>query len=1027
MFLSNAAIRRPVAMSCLIIGLTLLGLNSWREMGLELMPETDLPFVTIQTEYPGASPSEIETDIAKKIEDSAGTIDGLKHISSSCMENVCLTFLEFELGVDVDIAATDVREKLDLVRDELPADAKDPIIQKFDVNAVPIITLGLTGDAPLDELYDYADNDFRDRVSIIKGVADVEIIGGAEREVQVKLDRDALASHGLTSMDVVERIRSSVKLIPVGRIKEGETEYSIKFDADYPEIKRIENLQIAGSEGRRCKIGDVGRVAMSTDEVRQSALVDGESGLAIRIVKKSDANAVKVATEVREEFEQMRAALPGGMELLWITDNATFIRATNASAWLNVFEAVLLTAAILFFFLYNLRALLVVAISMPLTIVIGLFFMRLNGMTLNTSTLIAIGLSVGILVTNSIVVLEGIVRRLEKGKSPRDAAQVGARDTFIAVLASAGTNMVVLFPLVMMGTLIGEFIRPLALTMFIMTAVSLFLSFSLTPMLCSILLRPADEKKEGTLARMEKRWNKGLSSVVSVYRRILQFNERHRWSAALLLLVVVGMFFGALRAGGKAGFTMVNEPDRGELYVKLEFPTRTNLDTTEERVKAVLDRLDDLPELRHSMVMVGKVEGVVGQSSEGVHLAQVLLVFSQRTERSETIDEIIRMARDEADLTPGAISTVSIPSAMGGQSTPVEMQIRGPDLKTLDRLALQIEKEAEKAGIFKDADTTVRKGKPQLRIVPRRPIMADLNIAPVGMGMNLRANVEGLESGTFRKGDRSYDIVVKLADKRGKKQMERLALPGAKGRALALPAITGISETTAPVQITREDKQRASKFLSQLAPDVALGKALERLSRIARNKVGMPPGYSFRFAGQGEMLGEAVAEFGEAALTGIVLVFLLLSALLESFKQSPLVMVTLPLGLIGMLWALALAGASLDIFAMMGAIMLIGIVVNNAILIMDQFNVHIAEGVPPHKAMITAATERFRPIAMITIAAVLGMLPLALAKGIGGEMRNNVGIACVGGILVSGIFTLFVIPVLYDVFTRRKRKSGQGD
>ena len=475
MILSDFAVRRPVAMSCLIIGLTLLGLNAYRKMGLELMPKMDAPFVSVVTIYPGASPEELETDVAKRIEDAVVSIDGLKHVSSTCMENVCQTFMEFQMSVDVDVAATDVREKLDMVRSEFPSDVEDPIIQKFDINATPIVNLALTGEVPLDELYDYGDNTLSDRLTVISGVAEVQLIGGAEREVHVALNRDKLAARGLTSMDVVQAIQNSVRTIPSGRLRDQGAEYSVKFDADYDDVADLADLEIANDAGRRCYLRDIGQVRMATEELRQKATIDGRPCIAIKVVKKADANAVKVANAVRDAMSDLNAELPGGMELVWVDDDGRFIEANNESAWVNVFQGILLTAAILFLFLYNVRTLFVVGISMPLTIIVGLFFMQMVGYTLNTSTLIAIGMSVGILVTNSIVVLEAIDKRLGELGDPKEASRLGAKEAFIAVLASAGTNVVVLFPLSIMSSKMGMFIGPLAMTMFIMTVVSLFI------------------------------------------------------------------------------------------------------------------------------------------------------------------------------------------------------------------------------------------------------------------------------------------------------------------------------------------------------------------------------------------------------------------------------------------------------------------------------------------------------------------------------------------------------------------------
>jgi hydrophobic/amphiphilic exporter-1 (mainly G- bacteria), HAE1 family len=1025
MFLSNASVRRPVAMGCLIIGLTLLGLKSYRSLGLEMMPRVDIPYVTIVTVYPGASPEEIETDVAKRIEDAVVSIDGLKHVNSSCMENVCQTLLEFQLGVDVDIAATDVREKLDLISADLPAAVEDPKIQKFDINAKPVVTMALTGDVPLDELYDFADNTLRDRITVLPGVADAQLVGGSEREVHIQLDRGRLAARGLTSTDVVQAVRNNLGTIPAGRVRQHGVEYSVKFDADADRVSEIGRLEVSNEAGRRCYVRDLGRVEMATAELRQRATVDGRDCVTIKVVKKAEANAVAVVDAVRGAMDKLTQQLPGGMELVWVTDDGRFIEASNSSAWINVFEGVLLTGAILFLFLYNLRALLVVTITMPLTIVIGLFFMDLVGFTLNTSTLIAIGMSVGVLVTNSIVVLEAIVKRLNETNDPKESSRVGASEAFVAVLASAGTNVVVLFPLAMMGSMVGLFIRPLALTMFIMTVVSLFISFTLTPLLCSLLLRPRRPDARGWLVSMERGWNRLFDRLVEGYRRVLQFTEKHRWAAVLTILAVVGMLFQSLTLAGRLGSSMVSESDKGEVYVKVEYPTHYDLSRTVDRLREIERRLEGLRGLRHSLTSVGKVEGVIGQSSEGVYLAQMLLKFCERTERDETIEDLQREIRRRLAGYPEAVLTISVPSMVGGQNTPVELEIAGERLAVLDRLALKAQALSREIPGVKDPDTTVRPGKPELRVLPDRAILADMRYSAMALGTSLRGNLEGLDAGIFKREARNYDVVVKFAEEPGKDQVRRFLMPGAPGRPIVLETLAGIEEGSAPVQITRKDKRRVSKLLASLGPELPLGSAVQKIGDAIHAEGGLPPGYNITFAGMYEMMGEGQAGLADAGLVSIVLVFLTLAAILESFKQPLLIFVTLPLALIGMIWALAWTGESLGIFAIMGGVMMIGIVVNNAILIMDQFNVHVLEGAPRHGAMIRAACERFRPIVMITLAAVLGMLPLAAGRGIGAEMRNGVGIASVGGILVSGVLTLLVMPILYDLFTRKNGRKRE--
>ena len=1022
MFLSDASIKRPIAMSCLIIGLALLGLNSWRKLGLELMPKIDAPYITVTTIYPGANPEQIETDVAKRIEDIVVTIDGLKHVSSACMENACQTLLEFNLDVDVDIAATDVREKLDLIKADFPEDVEDPKILKFDINAKPIINLALTGNVSVEDLYDFADNTLRDQITVIAGVADVELIGGAKREVRVRLDRDKLASKGLSSMEVVQAVQQSLRTIPSGRVKDSGREFSVKFDAEYKTVAEIGKLEVANEDGQRCTIDDIGMVEMSTEELRQKASVDGRDCIYIKVVKKAEANAVRVVNKVKVAMDKLDSELPGGMELVWVSDDGRFIEATVQSAWFNVAQGIGLTALILFLFLYNIRSTLVIVITMPLTVIIGLFFVQLADFTLNTSTLIAIGMSVGILVTNSIVVLEAIVKRLNQIGDPKEAARLGAKEVTIAVLASAGTNIVVLFPIAIMGSMIGMFMKPLAMTMLMMTVVSLFISFTLTPILCSLILKPTQAGKKGILDRMETGFNGFLAWIIEGYRRILSFNERHRTAALAVLVVIVLMLVHAMSLAGKVGFAFFSDPDKAELFVKLEYPTWYELGKTSERIKTVEDNLRDLPELKHILSSIGKVEGIIGQSTEGVYLAQILLTFSDRDQRTLTIEELQAEVRSRFAGYPECIVAVSQPSIIGGQSQDIELEIAGQELEVIDELAIRTQNLAEELKGFKDIDTTVRTGKPELAVIPNRAVLADLDISAVGLGMALRANLEGLDAGTFKKGDRNYDIVVELADEEGMKQVEQFMFPAVPGKPILLSNLAQVQQRVAPIQITRKDKRRISKVLANLETDLPLGTAVNLLGEKIDTEGQFPPGNDYEFTGMYERMAEANTAFGEAGMIAIVLVILTLAAILESFKQPWLILVTLPLGLIGIMWSLALTGESISMFVLMGAVMMIGIVVNNAILIMDQFNVHISEGIPVHKAMITAACERFRPIVMITLAAVLGMLPLAVSKGLGAELRNSVGIASVGGILVSGVLTLIVMPILYDLFTRKNKK-----
>ncbi len=1023
MFLSDASIKRPVAMGCLIIALSLLGLNAFRKMSLELMPQIDIPFVTITTVYPGASPEEIEIDIARRIEDAVASIDGLKNINSFSMENICLVILEFDLAVNVDVAAMDVREKIDLVRSKLPGDAQDPIIMKLNIGSMPIATLALTGKLGIDEMYDYADSQLRDRLAAIRGVADVTLVGGAEREVQVLLDRDELAARGLTSVGVVRALQTGVVTIPSGRVLQGESEYGVTFRAEYDSIADIENLEIANRNGQRVYLRDVGRAVLGMAELRQISELDGRPAIAINIVKRADANAVDVIKRVERYLESIRRGLPEGMDLVLVSDQKVFTESMNSGAWVNVLQGVLITAGILFFFLYNVRTLFIVAVTMPLTIIIGLFFLHSFNFSLNAPTLMAIGMSVGVLVTNSIVVLESIITHLDRTGDPKEASRKGSTEAFLPVLASAGTNMVVLFPLSILGSMFGIMIRFFALTTLILTAVSLFVSFTLTPLLCSVFLKPRSKERKGVLDRMEMRWNKGFDKFLRRYRSLLVYLERRRSMGLLVILGVLLIFLHSLWLTGRMGSSTVSEMDIGEVGVRLEFPSHYSLEKTQEQVAVLQQKLADMPYLRHMLSSIGKVGG---SYTEGVYLAEIRMKFTEKTERKASIQDLMNAARERVSNYPDARMTLYVPGGMGGQRWDIDLEIAGTDFSQLDRLALKAEEIAAGIEGISDTDTSVRPGKPQLRVEPIRPILSDLGLSPFDLGMILRGNLEGIEAGTFKMGSRNYEIKVKMDRKDGVAQLREFAFPGAPGRPLMLESFSRVEEKRVPLQIIRKNKERVAMVNANLSGKLPLGSAVAQISSEIDRQGFFPEGYRYSFGGMFEFLGEIQKEMVEAGLIAIILVILTLAAILESFKQPFLIMVTVPLTVIGVAWSLALTGNSMEVFVMMSGIMMIGIVVNNAILIMDQFNIYVAEGQRRTRAMIQAAADRFRPIVMITLAAVLGMLPMAVSRSLGAELRNVAGIASMGGILISGVLTLIVVPVLYDLFARRNNRKNKG-
>ncbi len=1027
MFLANASTKRPVAMSCLLIALIALGLNSYRKISIENMPAVDIPYIAVITTWVGASPEDVEKDISKHIEDAVSGIDGLKHIESSSLENVSQVTLEFNLATDIDTAAQDVREKLDGVLSELPADAERPVIQKININAAPIANVFLSGEAPIDDLYDYADNTIADRFATVPGVAEVQVIGGNEREVWVELNREALAAAGLTTYDVTAALQKGVLSLPGGRIRDSGDEYSVRFDAEYQNIADIANLEVANKDGARLKLGDLGTVRQATAEVRQRAILDSRQGILIKVVKKAEGNIVTIVKETRKRFEEIRKTLPGGMELTWVSDEATNIQASVDSAIESVWQAVLLCAFILFVFLVNVRTTVIVAITMPVTILISLFFMRLAGQTLNTPTLLAIGLSTGVLVSNSIVVLENIVSKFETMDDHWAAAGLGASEMTVAVLASAGTNVIVMLPISMMTSLAGRMLTPFAVTTLIVNAASIFISFTLTPILCALLLKPASKRKDTAFARFGKRWDVGFQNLAGRYadglRRIA---GKKRWNLPIVLGSVLLFFFTMKFGGSRLGFTFFETADRGRIFVRIENPPYYDLEKTVARLDEIQSRLLGFSDLEHVLTTAGKAESQSGQASEGVYMGQIELFFKPKTERgwkiSDRLVEIRALLRNETDCMVSA----SVPGMMGGQDFQIEQNLSGEDLEVLDRTALAIQQATRDLPGVDQLETTVRDTKPEIRVLPKRAVLSDLGLSPALLGTIVRGNIEGIQAASYKRGDRTYDIRVKLAEQSGKDQIRQFLLPGADGRPIPLETVADVVDARVKTQIYRVDKQRTVKILGDTAPGATMsGVGAEMAAAVANNNL-LPPGYELSNAGHSEMMAETIADFGEAILLAAFLTLLTLAAILESWSRPGFVLLTLPMGLIGVIWALALSGKAITMLVLLGMLMLIGIVVNAAILIVDKMAQHIREGVCRREAMLTALAEQFRPVLMVVLASGLGMLPMAVGNGIGSENRAGIGIASVAGVLVAGALTITVLPLIYTLFTGKPKADRDG-
>lgn len=1025
MFLSDISLKRPIAMTVVLLVLALFGFLAWRTAGVDLVPLVDVPYVTVTVVYPGATPEEIETAVVRKIEDAVSQVDGLKHMTATCANNFCQVMLEFHLDRDVDTVATDVREKIDLIVNDLPSGAEKPNVAKFDVNATPVVTMALTSSSAKTvengDLYDYADNRLSSRFSSLPGVASVELIGGEKREVVVEVDRRKLAAKGLTLAEVVGKVGKGNIKIPSGEIDEAGRSAALTFDAEAKEPSELGAIELGRPGGAKVYLRDVAKFHFGTKRAESLAYFNGEPAVVLKITKKGEANAAKVVDLVRRAAERAKAELPAGMSLNWVRDDGAYVHATVRGGFDSIWQGILLTGAILVLFLAEWSSALVAFVSIPVTIIIALIVFPFFDCTFNLVTMSAVGISSGILVANSIVVLENIAARFQRGGDGgvKSTVAKATGQVAVAVCASALTNIVVFLPIATMKTLAGRFFVPFAIVITAATFASLFVSFTLTPILSSMFAgRGAAVNR--ALSFVLAPWNACYNATARFYRATLFPALRHPilLIAAVAVLSVAGFAYLVPRLQ----LDFIPTMDKGEMTVRLEYPADTALEKTAERTLELARKIGSLkdsagdPLAQSVTISVGKTQGILGAVSQGAYLAEIAVKLKDMTARRETIQDVAERLRDVCREEPDVIWSALVPLVIGGSAQSAEFRILGDDFDTLNAAGLATARDAAADPSCADVSHSIRIGRPETRLYPKRAVLNDLGVTPDALGTSLRASFAGLKCSRFTKGDRSYDVRVRFAEEDGFSQVDALNFPGADGVPFALDSVARKERVMKPVQIVRSMKRRAVTVYANNARGYGLGTTLGVL-RAAAGKH-LPPGYDTTVGGTAEYMDETFGEFALVTSVAIILTYLLLAAIMESWTMPFVVLFTVPFAYLGMFAALWATHTTFTVFGLLAGIMLVGVVVNAAILIVDERTVLLGRGIAPRAATLKASAAKFRPVLMSSAASLFGMLPMALGSGLGSELRAAIGIGSVGGILLSAVVSLYLIPALTSLARR---------
>jgi len=924
MILSKLSINRPVMMTMVLAVFIVFGSIAYFGLSLNLMPEADIPYVTVQTIYAGAGPNEVETLITKKIEDAVSTISKIDFLESYSMDNVSILLIAFELGKDIDVAVAEVKQKVDAISRDLPSDADKSSVDKVDFTAFPIMEIILTGDLDGRELYEIADKQLKDRLSQIEGVASVDVTGGQKREIQVKLD-DRTVYQNMISLPQLTQILSAHNMdMPGGQFQQKDQEYSVRLEGELASVEDLGNLDIPTPFGVK-KLRQIADINDSGEEIRKRSIFFNnsekerkENVVQLSIVKTSDGNPVSVAENVRKEIEKMKSTLPEGSELEIVSDDSNFIRSSVNDTLSNVFLGILFTGFVLLFFLHDLRSTIIVAIAMPTSIISTFMVMQWAGFSLNILSLMGLSTSVGILVTNSVVVLENIFRHKNMGHSRRVAADTGTSEITVAVMASTLTNIVVFVPLAMMNTMIGQFLREFALTVAIATVFSLIISFTLTPMLASILL-PEKQKKNKLGEMLEAMFHKWESS----YRNTLAIVIKNKKVAVLTTVLAFVIFIVSMNVfGSKLGFELFPSSDEGKISIDFELPAGYNLDETAEKYNEIESVVSQHPEVKQILTRLGSQ----GRTDEGVNLASMTVTMVDVEDRDISTEEMVNDLIKEFSIISNIKIKVSPQSSMGGGDAPVEFYLKGTDMDHLTQITEKFLFDAKEIDGLINFDSNLKSGKPEITLIPKRDKLSAAGLTIYDLALTLRSSVEGLNAASYREEGEEYDMIISLIDESVDSPEEVKNIPViSQNGVYRLSQLADIKFTSGSTMIVHRDKIKSVKFTGDVAAGAVLGNIVNDL-RSFQDEVDLPEGFSFNWGGTSEMMEENNREMGKAFMIAILLTYMLLAAILESFTKPTLILMTMPLAMIGVVISLYMTGQNIGLS-------LVGPASNNASLV----------------------------------------------------------------------------------------------
>ncbi len=1026
MFLSNLSIKYPVFATMMMAALAVLGIVSYSQLQVDMFPKVEIPVVTVTTIYPGAGPESVEREVTKKIEEEVNTVEGVKHIQSISQEGISSIVVEFQLEISAINASQDVRGKIAAIRGELPREIEEPIVQRIDFGQMPVLSIGVDapGLAP-QAATTFADKVVKKRLESVRGVGAVALVGESTREIQVVVDRLKLEAYHVSLSEVVSALQRENVDVPAGNADRGATEALVRVAARGRSAADIGGIPVKRPGGMTVSVRDLAQVIDGVEEPRNAAFLDERPSLALEIQKQSGANTVAVADGVLAELARLKKDVPPGITLSVIKDDSRFIRESIEDVNTTMVIGGLLTVFIVYLFLNSWRSTIITGITLPISVVSGFIAMRAFGFTLNIITLMGLSLAIGMLIDDAIVVRENIVRHLQRGKDHFDAARDGTAEIGLAVMATTFTILAVFVPVSFMSGMVGRFFYEFGITVAAAVVASLFVSFTLDPMLSSRWVDPDIERgyHPHIVGRTLARFNQWFEDLHVKYERLLRWCLGHRKT---VLAVAAVAFLASFPILAVLGGDFMPDFNRGEYQVAFKATPGATLAETKERALAVVRELKKLPDVEYTYTTIGE-SGITRRGpTEGVVYVKL------RESKGKTFSSVLSDARRAVSVVPGLTFGFTESGPFGQK--PLQYSVRGPEVDELDRLSRELGAGMEKIPGLVDLETSLEKTKPELRVHFDRDRAGDLglNVGPVAM--TLRAAVTGEVATTIEDaaGD-SHDVRVRLRADQRRYAADLLALrvPTDKDDAFGDKILVPLSEVatatpgSGPSTIRHMDLQREVR-LSAANSDRSVGEVMGDVTK-AISRLNLPPGYDVAASGDAEELVAMFKSMLQTLALAVILIYLILGSQFGSFFHPLAIMLSLPLSLVGVALALLATRDTLNMMSMIGLIMLMGLVTKNAILLVDFTNQARLRGVPRDEALIKAGSTRLRPIVMTTLAMIFGMLPLAFAIGAGAELRAPMARAVIGGLITSTLLTLVVVPVVYTYLDFRPIRARAQD